>query len=93
MKPEILCACMPTDTSTLMKMASGIPLPKITDLYVKSICENCECEIWIGPRQKALAGIYVCYECCCVILETQGQLTEAAILSLGGGLGSEGQEI
>ena len=96
MEPLML-ACLPTDRQSMLELAKKVGLdpatiPTPTDLYSLRNCEDCDCSIWVGPRQMEVknantALLMLCYGCAA----KRQAVADLEIRSLGGGSTVEGR--
>jgi len=71
---EAVKACLNVDRRKLPEVVDGIYMPEPTIAHTLSECDSCTDAIWIGPAQKRMPGLNICYTCAAMlstIVETQ----------------------
>jgi hypothetical protein len=71
---ELIKACLNVDRRKLPSAVDGIPMPEPTIAHTISNCDSCGEAVWVGPVQKKMPGVSICYTCAAMlstIVETQ----------------------
>ena len=73
-----IIACAPVNNTRLLLLIKNNPrvralLPEPSILHIRTVCQKCVEDVWIGPKQREVAeadvGTVLCYPCAVLAAE------------------------
>jgi len=65
-----ILACMPADRALRAQLVAGLDVPVLEPSieHTLGVCDACEAEVWVGPRQNSIPGaMRLCMLCAAIV--------------------------